>query len=550
MVLLAVLFVQPAGGWGIGPSIDPQLDRGDADTQIPYWNNTTRRWVNSDEALFGWDFTNNCLNLEAIQWNLTPSQTPAEGKMYWNADDGTLNLGMPGGEVNLQIGQEMIKRVLNDTVSTILNGTPVYISGESGNTLTIEPADASFALGVAFRTYAVATEDILAGQRGFVTKSGTVRDFDLSTFAGGVALYLAVGGSGAVENFYTTVPPTAPDVTVLIGVVEKATASGELDVTITTIPNYNSLSDVLQTSLADGDVMTWTAASDVWENTKTLTGFTFDGTSGFSGPWTWAGDSIADWADNNKEIQIGNNGLIITVPALGSREWFNIDLNNGDISFGNATDSPIAFFLGDGGIETGGSLIIDGGAIGVTADPDLMELADSQLDINGDLVNSGTADIGCSADGTWLPAGTVPISGDYVNMACTGTARYVVQGVLPSFSFVETDGAVDAKQLAAFIQGGIFRLRVVDDDQAGFQHTPIEISMSTGEITANNDITVNGDVDITGTTDCGTSCEADAYTVDGAAGLSATYTFGGGGTGDIATMTFSSGILTAVTTVP
>jgi hypothetical protein len=37
---------------------------------------------------------------------------------------------------------------------------------------------------------------------------------------------------------------------------------------------------------------------------------------------------------------------------------------------------------------------------------------------------------------------------------------------------------------------------------------------------------------------------------DGSAGLSATYTFGGGGSGDIATMTFKNGILTAITTVP
>lgn len=41
----------------------------------------------------------------------------------------------------------------------------------------------------------------------------------------------------------------------------------------------------------------------------------------------------------------------------------------------------------------------------------------------------------------------------------------------------------------------------------------------------------------------------DIYT-NGTQGLSATYTFGGGTTGDIASMTFTNGILTAVTTVP
>jgi len=47
---------------------------------------------------------------------------------------------------------------------------------------------------------------------------------------------------------------------------------------------------------------------------------------------------------------------------------------------------------------------------------------------------------------------------------------------------------------------------------------------------------------------------ADKYIVNGSNGLGAasgtTYTFGGGGSGDIASMTFEGGILTAVTTVP
>jgi len=40
------------------------------------------------------------------------------------------------------------------------------------------------------------------------------------------------------------------------------------------------------------------------------------------------------------------------------------------------------------------------------------------------------------------------------------------------------------------------------------------------------------------------------YSMNSVAGLSATYTFGGGGSGEIATMTFAGGILTGVTTVP
>lgn len=52
---------------------------------------------------------------------------------------------------------------------------------------------------------------------------------------------------------------------------------------------------------------------------------------------------------------------------------------------------------------------------------------------------------------------------------------------------------------------------------------------------------INGDVNV---------ASGSAYRHNGTAGISGTYTFGGGGTGDIASMTFNGGILTAVTTVP
>ena len=56
---------------------------------------------------------------------------------------------------------------------------------------------------------------------------------------------------------------------------------------------------------------------------------------------------------------------------------------------------------------------------------------------------------------------------------------------------------------------------------------------------AGSDVNVAGDVNAT-----------TGFKYNGTSGITGTYTFGGGGTGDIATMTFNGGILTAVTTVP
>jgi hypothetical protein len=207
--------------------------------------------------------------LDYLQFNLDYENGSAEGRLQWNPDDGTLEFGMPGGEVNLQLGQEMLIRVTNGTGSQIDNGTPVYISGASGANIIVGPADASESVGVGFRTIAVATENIAAGQKGYVTTQGFVRDMDTSGFAAeGVPLYLAVGGG------FASSPPAAPDVTVFMGIVTRKHGSeGAMYMTsLTTLPYFNNLSDVAITSLTDDDMIQYHAASKTWKNTRIIEG--------------------------------------------------------------------------------------------------------------------------------------------------------------------------------------------------------------------------------------------------------------------------------------
>jgi hypothetical protein len=195
-----------------------------------------------------------------VQFDTLFTDGQNEGRLQWNIERGTLEFGLPGGVVNLQIGQEFVKRVTNITGVTIPDGTPVYISGVSGNNLTIAPADADYDLGLGFRTYAITTEEILHNDKGYITKAGVVGGINLSAYAGGIPLYLAVGGG------YTITPPIAPNVRVLLGTVEKATADGEFDVKIVTLPNLNSLSDVHNTDLAERDILKWNYDNNRWEN--------------------------------------------------------------------------------------------------------------------------------------------------------------------------------------------------------------------------------------------------------------------------------------------
>ena len=198
-----------------------------------------------------------------IQFNTDFANGSAEGRLQWNKEDGTLEVGMPGGNVNLQIGQEMLIRVTNGTGSPIADGTPVYVSGASGVNVIVGVADADFATGVGLRTIAVATETIAAGKKGFVTTEGLVRDVDTSMFAAeGMPVYLAKGGGLA------TVPPTAPDITFVIGVVvRKHATEGIILVLQTSLPNLSSLSDVLLTALANDQLLRWDSAANVFKNT-------------------------------------------------------------------------------------------------------------------------------------------------------------------------------------------------------------------------------------------------------------------------------------------
>jgi hypothetical protein len=136
-----------------------------------------------------YDDVNKRLGIQSIQWDLTPTQTVAEGRMFWNTDDGTLNLGMPGGNVNLQLGQEMIIRARNESGAQITNGSVVYVDGASGNKPTIQLADADN--DTAHDTVGMATEDIDNNDNGYITLHGLVRGIDTSAIAEGSKAYLS-----------------------------------------------------------------------------------------------------------------------------------------------------------------------------------------------------------------------------------------------------------------------------------------------------------------------------------------------------------------------
>jgi hypothetical protein len=142
-----------------------------------------------------------------------------EGCVYYDTTSGTLALQTSVENVTLQIGQELQIQARNDQGRAILKGQIVYISGSLGNVANVKFAKADVAATAT--AIALATKQCAAGDLGFYTAFGIIRNINTSAFAAGDSIYL----SPTIEGAMTNVRPTAPDIPVLIGTVIRASVN-------------------------------------------------------------------------------------------------------------------------------------------------------------------------------------------------------------------------------------------------------------------------------------------------------------------------------------
>lgn len=151
----------------------------------------------------------NLENLGYIDFDMSIATAIQEGRVQWNAEAGTLSVGLANGS-SIQVGQENVIRSRANG-SNILDGQAVYISGSTGSFPEVTLADrTSFA--ASSRTIAIATQDINQNSFGYVTTFGIVRDIDTSAFSESDILYI-----GSTSGSLTNVKPEAPDCIVRVG---------------------------------------------------------------------------------------------------------------------------------------------------------------------------------------------------------------------------------------------------------------------------------------------------------------------------------------------
>lgn len=235
-------------------------------------------------------FTIPGISADYVQFNTSYSGTPAVGKMFWDSTNGTVQLGMEGGNVNLQLGQETLVRVVNKTSPLIdllgANYQAVIITGATGQRLSVKLAQADSDTNSA-TTIGLVTETIPQNQEGFITSNGLVHDINTTgslqseTWADGDILYLSPHIAGAITN----VKPVAPDHSIVVGYVEYAHAiHGKIFVKVDNGYELEELHNVLITTPTTGDVLKYNGT--VWTNASNPLSYTAENISNKVTAWS------------------------------------------------------------------------------------------------------------------------------------------------------------------------------------------------------------------------------------------------------------------------
>ena len=253
----------------------------------------------SGSSNFSFDYTTNNVNLTGsiiLTDSIYFSGSSAASRLVWNNTDGTLDLGLKGGNVTLQIGQESVIQVINKTGADLLESQyravrvrRVSEGGAQGQRLAVVLAQANNDNNSA-DTLGIVTENIANNQEGFITSNGLVRNIDTTgalqgeTWVDGDILYLSPTIAGALTN----IKPQGPQHTVIIGYVTYAHQNnGKIFVKVDNGYEIDELHNVrINTgSLAYGNLLMYSGS--VWTNTTQLSS-----SYGITGSLSLTGDLV------------------------------------------------------------------------------------------------------------------------------------------------------------------------------------------------------------------------------------------------------------------
>lgn len=320
---------------------------GIVDGSLLRYDQTLNQWVD-------YNFNAN----PVIGFDTTASITVNKGQLSWNGTEGTLDLGLDNGST-LQVGQENIRLVRNNTATTITNGTVVMSNGSIGNSGRIRVIPYTATTGSHHLIYGIATQDILPNSDGIITIDGKVRGINTTgisvgeTWLDGDVLYVKPNNNGKL----TKVEPVGLDIKMPIATVVHSHTSGVLEVRILPIDENQSYSKTESDTIFTP--LNGTGATGTW-------GINISGNSSAATTLTGLTATIAELNYNggvtsNIQTQLNNkasNDIVTTTTNGLMASTDKVKLNSlENYTLPNASATTL------GGIKVGSNLSIDANGV-------------------------------------------------------------------------------------------------------------------------------------------------------------------------------------------
>ena len=164
--------------------------------------------------------------VDVVPFTTTNGGPVNKGELAWTQEDETLSLALNYGTI-LQLGEETLYHVDNETGTNIANGTPVMYAGTVGNSgrMRVKPWDGTDPMAY----MGVATSAIATGASGYVAHFGKVRGIQTNganygeMWVNGDIIYTKTGSAGLTKT-----KPTSGNYAVVAAVISAHASNGTL----------------------------------------------------------------------------------------------------------------------------------------------------------------------------------------------------------------------------------------------------------------------------------------------------------------------------------
>lgn len=353
-----------------------------------------------------------------VTFDQTPTGAAGVGVMRWNDTDGTLDVGLKGGNVTLQVGQEMVARVVNKTGADLLESQyrVVKISSAQGQRLAVQLAQANNDNNSA-DTLGIVTENIANNQEGFITILGQVKGINTTgslqgeTWVDGDVLYLSPTTAGAITN----IKPSAPYHMVVVGYVEYAHQNnGKIYAKVQNGYELEELHDVAPLPYINKGVLYRDTATNLWKSAtiNTLLGYTpvtSARTISTTAPLNGGGD-----LSDNRTLSITQSSTI-TNGYLSSTDFNTFNNKQSALTFGNLSSGDMDV--------SGGTAAVIGSGTSLTlknVNPNVGTFGSSTA-IPVISVNAKGLVTSVTTDAVFIPSGALSFIGDVTGTGNTGS---------------------------------------------------------------------------------------------------------------------------------